>query len=225
MGIQRQLGRYNWLVIDLDSAAFRRSLEETVAWCTAQQLVAHVDESPAIRARRALFEESQRLSRTAHEKLKGDWVRIAISQEWLQSEALSRQADPLSLSTLDAQLRSDRLRPNFAMDEFSDYQLWADAVSEVVTKRSQLLGEVSQVKEASAQRLGRLLLFVPSETLMDGGAKYTSNGFFDVNNVPPWDTWVSFSARTLVSWVPPVLVETARRGIDVNPEACIVWCE
>jgi hypothetical protein len=109
------------------------------------------------------------------------------------------------------------------MDEFFNDQLWADAVTEVIRKRSQLLGEVSQENEASAQNRGRLLLFVPSETLMDGGAKYTSNGFFDVNNVPPWDTWVS--DRTLVSWVPPVLVETAQRGIDVNPEACIVWSE
>ncbi|HWY70028.1 MAG TPA: hypothetical protein VNX88_15260 [Terriglobales bacterium] len=136
-----------------------------------------------------------------------------------------QEADPLSLSTLDAQLRSAALKPSFAMDEFANDESWADAVAEVVAKRSQLLDAVFPEDEASAQDQGRLLVFVPGETLMDGGAKYSSNGFFDVNNVPPWDTWVSFSDRTLVSWVPSVLVETAQRGIDVNPEACISWID
>ena len=66
-----------------------------------------------------------------------------------------------------------------------------------------------------------LLLFVPSETLMDGAAQQSSNGFFDVNNVPPWHIWVDFADRTLVCWVPHVLVDAAQTGIDVNPEECI----
>ena len=60
---------------------------------------------------------------------------------------------------------------------------------------------------------------------MDGAAKYSSNGFFDVNNVPPWDIWVAFSEQTLVSWVPPMLLELAQKGIDANPEGCIRWAD
>jgi hypothetical protein len=130
-----------------------------------------------------------------------------------------------SLESLDAQLKSAPLKPSFGMDEFANDERWAGAVAEVVANRSQLLGKVCPWNEASAQTHGRLLLFVPGGTLMDGATKYSSNGFFDVNNVPPWDTWVSFSDRTLVSWIPPVLVDTAQRGIDANPEACINWTD
>jgi len=65
--------------------------------------------------------------------------------------------------------------------------------------------------------------YTPSENLACGAAEASSNGFFDVNNVPPWDIWVDFSERTLVSWVPPGLLDVAQMGIYVNPEACIRW--
>ena len=212
-------------MIDLDSAGIKRSLAEAIAWCATVPLTNQLDEPAIIRYRRALVEKSDRLFRQGYERLRHNWQEYWQSEECRQSRALLDEADPLSLSTLDAQLRSAPLKPTFAMDEFDNDGRWADAVAEVVAKRSQLLGKVSPVDEASPQTQGRLLLFVPSETLMDGSAKYSSNGFFDVNNVPPWDTWVSFSDRTLVSWIPPRLLETAQRGIDANPEACINWID
>jgi hypothetical protein len=72
---------------------------------------------------------------------------------------------------------------------------------------------------------GRLLLYWPDENLACGGAEVSSHGFFDVNNVPPWDLWVAFSERTLVSWVPAQVIEIAQLGIDANPEACIRWAD
>lgn len=212
-------------MIDVDSPGFKRSLAEAISWCATLPLTTHIDEPAVIRYRRALVEKSHRLFRRGYERLRYNWQELTQSDEWHQSRAMLQEADPLSLSTLDAQLRSAALKPSFAMDEFANDESWADAVAEVVAKRSQLLDAVFPEDEASAQDQGRLLVFVPGETLMDGGAKYSSNGFFDVNNVPPWDTWVSFSDRTLVSWVPSVLVETAQRGIDVNPEACISWID
>lgn len=65
----------------------------------------------------------------------------------------------------------------------------------------------------------------PDENLADGAAEVASSGFFDVNNVPPWDAWVAFIRGTLISWVPLQLVTTAQLGIDVNPEACVEWFE
>jgi hypothetical protein len=212
-------------VIDLHSAGFRRSLAEAIAWCATLQLTDHLDEAAAIRYRRALVDESHRVFRRVYERVQHDWQALTRTEEWHRSRALLQEADPLSLSTLDAQLRSAPLKPSFAMDDFTNDERWADAVTGVVAKRSQLLGEASLEPEASAPIRGRLLLFVPSETLMDGAAKYSSNGFFDVNNVPPWDIWVAFSDRTLVSWVPTALVETAQRGIDANPEVCIHWID
>ncbi|MCY1043009.1 hypothetical protein OV208_16940 [Corallococcus sp. bb12-1] len=62
-----------------------------------------------------------------------------------------------------------------------------------------------------------------------------TGGFFDDDNVPPWDTWVGQfredpempqqSQDYIISWVPPVFVEAVARGIQANPEYCIQWLE
>jgi hypothetical protein len=73
-------------------------------------------------------------------------------------------------------------------------------------------------------------------------AEQETNGFFDANNVPPYDTWVwmvrnvrtfdcsdgaagEMEANYLVAWVPPDFVALASAGIDVNPEKCIRWLD
>jgi len=134
-------------------------------------------------------------------------------------------SSPFCGSMSEGQLRSAPLKPSFALDDFGKDVLWSEAVSEVAEKRAQLCRQVPIRQHRADEAGGRLLLFVPSETLMDGAAKYSSNGFFDVNNVPPWDIWVAFSEQTLVSWVPPMLLELAQKGIDVNPEGCIRWAD
>ena len=71
---------------------------------------------------------------------------------------------------------------------------------------------------------------------MAAAAPLASEGYFDDFNEPPWDTWVGYvwddaapggSAKPfwscLVTWVPAACIPYARRGIDVNPEACIVF--
>jgi hypothetical protein len=116
------------------------------------------------------------------------------------------------------------LKPSFGLDEFGDDTVWAKAVAEVVARRSRLTAAMSAEKRDTSVG-GRLLLYTPSENLACGAAEASSNGFFDVNNVPPWDIWVEFSEGTLVSWVPPALTDVAQMGIYVNPEACIRWAE
>jgi hypothetical protein len=75
---------------------------------------------------------------------------------------------------------------------------------------------------------GRLLVYYPDEELADGAAEEASGGFFDVENVPAWDTWVGLyqderGEDYLVSWVPPSFREIVGEGIRVNPEECIHW--
>jgi hypothetical protein len=64
-----------------------------------------------------------------------------------------------------------------------------------------------------------------------------SQDFFDVDNVPPWDTWLGYIYGTwehttrrarlthlyLLSWVPPAFIALADDGIWANPEQCIRW--
>jgi hypothetical protein len=93
---------------------------------------------------------------------------------------------------------------------------------------------------AADLRAGRLLVFAPDETLSDGAAEEATLGFLDVDNTPPWDTWIGlFHARArisphwqddgpldyLVSWVPGDFVDRLTTGIEVNPEECFVWLE
>jgi hypothetical protein len=60
-----------------------------------------------------------------------------------------------------------------------------------------------------------------------------TKGYFDVNNTPPWDTWVALldapNARhwesSLIAWVPPAFVPLVRAGINVIPEQCVLWLD
>jgi len=81
---------------------------------------------------------------------------------------------------------------------------------------------------------GRFMLHFPDENLTDGAAEVESHGFFDVFNLPPVDTWVSFfteqprprsSRRYLLCYVPGWAIERADAGIEVNPEECIAWLD
>ena len=61
-------------------------------------------------------------------------------------------------------------------------------------------------------REGKVLLFTPQDSLSEGAATVASEGFFDVDNVPAWDTWLYFDGRSLLSWVPlPIDPESAIR--------------
>jgi len=214
-------------MFDFTSTDFKRSLSETVAWCALQTLTADVEESAAIRHRRALFEESGRLMQQAYARVNRSWFRRNVSKtkEWRRSVILWKEADPLSLAQLGGQLRTPALKPTCAPDESSVDTPWAEALAGVVASRARVVSLTSPPEHYADEAGGRLLLYVPSENLADGAAQYSSNGFFNVNNVPPWDIWVAFSERTLVSWVPMALVGLAQKGIDVNPEGCIRWAD
>ncbi len=159
-----------------------------------------------------------------HQSPRG-WIRrkITDTKPWQNAKALLKQIRD-SLGPMDCKLRSPELKPSFGLDEFGDDALWAKAVAEVVARRSRLTPATSAEKRDTDVG-ARLLLYTPSENLACGAAEATSNGSFDVNNVPPWDIWVDFSEGTLVSWVPPALIDVAQMGIDVNPEGCIRWAE
>lgn len=83
---------------------------------------------------------------------------------------------------------------------------------------------------------GRLLVYFPDANLADGASEVASRGFFDVHNVPPWDTWIALARdpgasrpggydEYVVSRVPPALIATVQAGIDVNVEGCIAWLD
>jgi hypothetical protein len=213
---------YNCTMPDFGSGPFQSSLAETVVWCKMKAIGMDTD-SDAIRQRHALYEQAEQQWEEAQETLKRGWLhrKITDTKQWQSAMVLLKQLRD-SLGPMDRKLRSPELKPSFGLDEFGNDALWARAAAEVVAKRSRLTAETS-VRKADTNVGGRLLLYSPSENLACGAAEASSNGFFDANNVPPWDIWVDFSEGTLLSWVPPALVDLAQMGIYVNPEGCIRW--
>ena len=81
---------------------------------------------------------------------------------------------------------------------------------------------------------GRLLAYFPDGDLSCGTADSDTDSYFDVHSTPPWYTWVRLiedetadsSLRVcLVCWVPPLMLERAAVGVEVNPEGCIRWLD
>ena len=112
----------------------------------------------------------------------------------------------------------------------------ASAVQSVAGYRGNYAGEIPTIMGRESLLGGRLLVYFPDADLADGAAEVQSRGFFDVHNVPPWDTWIALAddrpkigdvsyQQYVIAWVPPELVACAHAGIEVNPEECIAWLE
>jgi len=127
---------------------------------------------------------------------------------------------------LGNQLKSLELKPT-ADEALQPLSCWA-SVPELAEKRSQKLKQLLPGFKTSAQKahvIGRFVAYAPEDNLSDGAAEVLSLGLFDVDNVPPWDTWIALVDRYVLAWVPPLLFGFARRGIEVNPEECIKWAD
>ena len=144
-------------------------------------------------------------------------LRLAQTIAWCESHT--------RLAAAQASLRSEELQPRvLEVDR-------ATTVGHVVGYRGTLIGDVRLIDKSEDFKGGRLLLYFPDEELACGAAQVATQGFFDLNNAPPWDTWIGLfrdedirsAADYLVSWVPPPFVELVAVGIDVNPERCIEW--
>lgn len=114
---------------------------------------------------------------------------------------------------------------------------WVDAVAEVARLRAEQLAGVTQGAPLVLTE-GRLLACDPSLSVWDGASEFESKGFFDVEDIPAWDTWITFVTRdarsgmawaatggALISWVPLEFVEIVARGIWANPVEGVRWLE
>jgi hypothetical protein len=145
-------------------------------------------------------------------------LRLGQTIAWCLPRA--RASDPAG------SLRSEQLRPRVLEADR------AAIVRRVAQARMNGVRDAQAVNGGQDLLGGRLLAYFPDAELSDGAAEIESRGFFDVNNAPPWDTWIALfrddsadvsSRDCLVSWVAEELIETVDRGIGVNPEQCIVW--
>lgn len=218
---------------------FNQRLGETISWCLSQELSGNPAEAEDVTRRRLLNLRSAELIHHAciverRYEHAGWFSKLLAGKKLRQASEIRNEGQRLRATAdvgsivppLRHQLRSEALRP-FAQ---SLAQLGVDRaaiIDQVAEARSQALIQSSKGSNSQSGDLcrGRLLLYAPEENLSDGAAEYASFGFFDVDNIPPWDTWVTMLGKHLVSWVPPQLIQLVQQGLDVNPEQCIVWAD
>jgi hypothetical protein len=79
---------------------------------------------------------------------------------------------------------------------------------------------------------GQVLVCEFNMSISSGESEYVTDGFFDVDDRPPWDTWICVLGVTiageadqavLLSWVPEPLTAIVNEGIEENPYGCIYW--
>jgi len=148
--------------------------------------------------------------------------RLAEAIAWCTSRV--RADDP------QRSLRSQALTPNMLDRDRTAI------VDFVAAGRARLVSDRPPITGPESLRDGRLVVYFPDANLADGAASESSCGYFDVHNVPPWDTWIALACERdpavdptrqhyLIAWVPPELRAYAQAGIDVNPEECIAWLD
>jgi hypothetical protein len=140
--------------------------------------------------------------------------------------------DHANIDDPTSSLRSSFLKPKLVLGDGMPRYAWdyklpepVAEVRELCRKRVQSAAENDGNNDSLIK--GRLLLYWPEESLADGAASQSSNGFFDDWNMPPWDTWISLTkvsgGTALVSWVPSDFVGLVSDGVWANPEECIQW--
>lgn len=126
-------------------------------------------------------------------------------------------------------LRTEELRPEI----FEESR--ASAVQTVIYRRlTQGEPVIRNLKPSKNLAGGKLIVYFPNMNLACGVSQDITEGFFDHNNVPPWDTWISYfndsskhinEASYLVSWIPPVFIDSVDKAINAIPEECVLWLE
>ena len=214
-------------LFDLNRPDIQQSLKEAILWCADRQLTATPKDDEEIRRRRELMNRAQELLHGAMVESRSLLNRIRRRNytelpKYQRGMELVAQADPVSFISFTKRLRSPELQPSASFTETEKFRL---IVQSVISRRAALVIELTHLQIAAHRAEGRLMTYWPEETLACGGAEYASVGFFDVDNTPPWDTWVAFSNKVLLSWVPGELVDLVSKGIEANPEGCIAWYE
>lgn len=102
-------------------------------------------------------------------------------------------------------------------------------IESVVERRRQALGEFYLPRDL---RGGRLLTLLPDWQLSEGACEIATNGYMDVDDTPPWDTWVGYldfggdgGTRYLLSWVPPVFLHLIPDAFYVSSTDVFSWLE
>ena len=152
------------------------------------------------------------------------FLRVAQTASW----CLARSPTELNKDSF----RSDQLRPRILERDRTS------VVQGVLSTRAfdPIVRDARAAQTHADLRGGRLLVCFPDAEIADGAAEAETNGFFDSNDAPPWDTWVGLFADPdpehqdafavyLVAWVAAPFIDAVQRGIETSVLDNIAWLE
>lgn len=106
----------------------------------------------------------------------------------------------------------------------------AMAVENLCLQRRRLLAlRGSTVSPTLERPSGRFLSLNLDSVFFDGASAAASAGFFDKEDLPPWDTWIAYGLAqpgapfTLLSWVPGDYAQLAEQGMRVHMAEGYSW--
>jgi hypothetical protein len=74
---------------------------------------------------------------------------------------------------------------------------------------------------------GKILVATIDEVITDGFSESETNGFIDINDCPPIDTWFYLgrnkNGRVIFAWIPEKFVPVVDNGREVNMLDCFYW--
>ena len=125
-----------------------------------------------------------------------------------------------------------------------------EAVARLATERSRLLQAAGRYPPKLARDLagGRLLCYAPYENLAEGSEAEETQGYFDLNAAPPWDSWIILAQAAtsyytphtpwprhdpqhgwygvyIVSWVAADWVARVHQGLTTSTTECVYWAD
>jgi hypothetical protein len=137
-------------------------------------------------------------------------------------------------------LRSPILRPPGLRISDSISIGLPEIVNAVARQRATFITNQDRNQMTPARDLaGGRLLFCTSatESIPDGHVSAASQGFYDEDDLPPWDTWLyyiepekesigkGYQPEYLVSWVPSTWIDLAMIGVKEHFLDCMRWAE
>jgi len=105
----------------------------------------------------------------------------------------------------------------------SNKQLYNELFEKQLEFKSTIIGSSSPGVEPE----GQLMIAEIDYTFIDGASEEASQGFIDINDCPPIDTWFYLASnkhtRLLFCWIPQQFVDLVDDGINANPVDCFYW--
>lgn len=141
----------------------------------------------------------------------------------------------LGKTTRTPEIRPDVLKADDAHERLLalrfDKEVISNAVQQVCSRRQSLIEQYKiEIPSLDYCRFNGRLYCTDFETDEFEAAMEASNGFFDVADIPGWDTWLAHDptireSGLLYGWVPNAITDAVGRGMWAIPVESIWWVE